>query len=130
MDTADSCRKCLTSSTNLLHPSRYPTCTAAGSKDPAVSPRCTVHGTLGGVNYIQCTSQLEETNPVRSEMVFKAKHTLPNRYMLCRVLATATRKFHKPATRIEETTDAMLRRIASSNATALWQWSGNKRARF
>ena len=61
MDTAGSYRKCLASCNNLLHPSRYPTCTAAGSKDPAVSPRCTVHGTLGGVNYIQCTSQLKES---------------------------------------------------------------------
>jgi len=57
---------------------------------------------------------------MRSEMVFAAEHRLPNRYMLCRVLATATRKFHKPATRIEDTTDAMLRRIANANAAALW----------
>jgi len=65
---------------------------------------------------------------VRSEMVLAAERTLPNRYVLCRVLATATRKFHKPATRIEDTTDALLRRIAKANAAALWQWSGNKRA--
>ena len=51
---------------------------------------------------------------MRSEMVFAAERTLPNRYMLCRVLATATRKFHKPATRIEDTTDALLRRIAKA----------------
>ena len=57
---------------------------------------------------------------MRSEMVFAAEHRLPNRYMLCRVLATATRNFHKPATRIEDTTDAMLRRIANANAAALW----------
>lgn len=57
---------------------------------------------------------------MRSEMVFAAEHRLPNRYMLCRVLATATRKFHKPATRIEDTTDAMLRRIASADAAAPW----------
>ena len=55
---------------------------------------------------------------MRSEMVFAAEHTLPNRYMLCRVLATATRKFHKPATRIEDTTDALLRRIAKADAAA------------
>ncbi len=56
---------------------------------------------------------------MRSEMVFAAERTLPNRYMLCRVLATATRKFHEPATRIEDTTDALLRRIAKRNAAAL-----------
>jgi len=63
-------------------------------------------------------------------MVFNAEHTLPNRYMLCRVLATAARKFHKPATRIEDTTDAVLLRIANANTTPLWQWSGNKRPLF
>ena len=57
---------------------------------------------------------------MRSEMVFAAEHRLPNRYMLCRVLASATRRFHKPATRIEDTTDAMLRRVANANAAALW----------
>lgn len=55
---------------------------------------------------------------MRSEMVFAAEHKLHNRYMLCRVLATATRKFHRPATRIEDTTDAVLRRIANANAAA------------
>ncbi len=57
---------------------------------------------------------------MRSEMVFAAEHRLPNRYMLCRVLASATRRFHEPATRIEDTTDAMLRRVANANAAALW----------
>ena len=51
---------------------------------------------------------------MRSELVFAAQRKQPNRYMLCRVLATATRRFHKPATRIEDTTDAILRQIASS----------------
>jgi hypothetical protein len=41
---------------------------------------------------------------VRSEMVFAAENRLPNRYMLCRMLAKATRKVRKPATRIEDTT--------------------------
>ncbi len=31
------------------------------SEDPAASPRSTVHGTLGGVNYIQCTFQVKES---------------------------------------------------------------------
>src|SRR5271165_2363259 len=61
MDTARNSRKCLTSCTNLRSPARHPTRTAAGSKDPAVSPRCTVYGTLGGVNYIHCASQLKES---------------------------------------------------------------------
>jgi len=51
---------------------------------------------------------------MRSEMVFAVQRKLSNRYILCRVLATATRRFHKPATRIEDTTDAVLRHIANS----------------
>ena len=57
---------------------------------------------------------------MRSEMVFAAEHRLPNRYMLCRVLATAARKFHKPATRVEDTTDAVLQRIANADGEAQW----------
>ena len=56
---------------------------------------------------------------MRSEIVFAAERTLPNRYRLCRVLATATRTFHKRATRIEDTTDALLWRIAKAYAAAL-----------
>jgi len=61
MDTAGSRQKCLASCTNLLPSARHPTRTAAGSKDPAVSPRCAVNGTLGGMNYIHSTSQLKES---------------------------------------------------------------------
>jgi hypothetical protein len=56
---------------------------------------------------------------MRSELVFAAKRTLPNRYGLCRVLSTATRKFHRPNTRVEETTDAVLRHIAGASARAV-----------
>ena len=56
---------------------------------------------------------------MRSEMVFAAEHRLPNRYVLCRVLATATRKFHRPATRVEDTTDAVLRRIANAKRCSI-----------
>ena len=56
---------------------------------------------------------------MRSELVFAAEHTLRNRYGLCRVLSTATRKFHRPNTRVEETTDAVLRHIANASAGAV-----------
>ncbi len=39
----------------------------------------------------------------RSDRVFDALHTLRNRYMLCQLALKATRKFHKPNTRIQET---------------------------
>jgi hypothetical protein len=53
---------------------------------------------------------------MRPELVFAAERTLRNRYSLCRLLPTATRKFHQPNTRVEETTDVLLRHIANANA--------------
>ena len=53
---------------------------------------------------------------MRSELMFAAERSLPDRYSLCRLVSTATRKFHRPNTRIEETTDLVLRRIAKANA--------------
>jgi len=51
---------------------------------------------------------------VRSELVFDAVHTLRNRYMLCQLASKATRKFHRPNTRIQDTTNDVLQRIADS----------------
>src|ERR1700726_1911911 len=50
----------------------------------------------------------------RSDRVFDALHTLRNRYMLCQLASKATRKFHKPNTRIQETMNEVLDKIASS----------------
>jgi hypothetical protein len=52
---------------------------------------------------------------MRSDMVFDALHTLRNRYMLCQLASKATRRFHKPNTRIQETMNEVLTRIASSD---------------
>ncbi len=51
---------------------------------------------------------------MRSDKVFDALHTLRNRYMLCQLASKATRRFHKPNTRIQETMNNVLERIASS----------------
>src|ERR1039458_1176528 len=51
---------------------------------------------------------------MRSELVFEAVGTLRNRYMLCQLASKATRKFHKPNTRIQDTTNEVLNRIADS----------------
>jgi hypothetical protein len=56
---------------------------------------------------------------MRSELVFAAKRTLRNRYSLCRLVSTATRKVHRPNTRVEETTDAVLMHIANPSAGAV-----------
>jgi hypothetical protein len=48
---------------------------------------------------------------MRSDLVFEALHTLRNRYMLCQLASKATRKFHRPNTRIQETMNEVLERI-------------------
>ncbi|HTR65187.1 MAG TPA: hypothetical protein VMH85_05415 [Terriglobales bacterium] len=55
----------------------------------------------------------------RSDRVFDALHTLRNRYMLCQLASKATRKFHKPNTRIQETMNEVLERIAGSERQAV-----------
>jgi len=52
---------------------------------------------------------------MRSDKVFEAVQTVQNRYMLCQLASKATRKFHKPNTRIQETTNQILNRIADSD---------------
>ncbi len=51
---------------------------------------------------------------MRSRLIFRTLHTLENRYMLCQLASKATRKFHRPNTRIQETMNEVLRRIAHS----------------
>jgi hypothetical protein len=49
---------------------------------------------------------------MRSDRVFDALHTLRNRYMLCQLASKATRKFHRPNTRIQETMNQVFDKIA------------------
>ena len=51
---------------------------------------------------------------MRSDLVFEAVNTLRNRYTLCQLASKATRKFHRPSTRIQDTTNEVLHRIADS----------------
>ena len=45
---------------------------------------------------------------MRSDLIYDALTTVPNRYMLCQVASKATRKFHKPNSRIQETMNEVL----------------------
>ena len=56
---------------------------------------------------------------MRSNLVFEAVHTLRNRYMLCQLASKATRRFHRPATRIQDTTNEILNKIASSDRNSV-----------
>jgi hypothetical protein len=49
---------------------------------------------------------------MRSEIVFEALRTT-NRFALCHLAVKAIRKLHNPGTRIQDTTNDALRRLAS-----------------
>jgi hypothetical protein len=42
---------------------------------------------------------------MRSDLVFKALSQVTNRYQLCQLASKATRKLHKPNTRLQDTTN-------------------------
>ena len=52
---------------------------------------------------------------MRSSLIYNALHTVQNRYMLCQAAAKATRRFHRPNTRIQDTTNEVLTRIATTS---------------
>ncbi len=52
---------------------------------------------------------------MRSDLVYGAVKTVQNRYALCQVASKSTRKFHRPNTRIQETTNEVLERIATAD---------------
>lgn len=52
---------------------------------------------------------------MRSNLIFGALSPVKNRYMLCQLVSKATRQFHRPATRVQDTMNDVLHRFASSN---------------
>jgi hypothetical protein len=52
---------------------------------------------------------------MRSDLVFKALSQVSNRYQLCQLASKATRKLHKPNTRLQDTTNEVLNRFEKSN---------------
>lgn len=55
---------------------------------------------------------------MRSDLVFGALSHVSNRYQLCQLASKATRKLHKPNTRLQDTTNEVLVRFHSSNPAA------------
>ena len=55
---------------------------------------------------------------MRSELVFGAMTYVSNRYLLVRLAARATREFHRPNSRIQETTNEVLARFREVNPLA------------
>jgi hypothetical protein len=52
---------------------------------------------------------------MRSDLVFGALSHVENRYQLCQLASKATRKLHKPNTRLQDTTNEVLVRFQSTN---------------
>ena len=52
---------------------------------------------------------------MRSDLIYDALDTVRNRYLLCQLISKATRKFHKPNTRVQETMNDVLVRVGKAN---------------
>ncbi|MGB7190644.1 MAG: DNA-directed RNA polymerase subunit omega [Acidobacteriaceae bacterium] len=55
---------------------------------------------------------------MRSDLIFGALAHVNNRYQLCQLASKATRKLHKPNTRLQDTTNEVLIRFQESNPAA------------
>jgi hypothetical protein len=62
---------------------------------------------------------------MRSELVFGAMTYISNRYLLTMLAARATRKFHRPNTRIQDTTNDVFERFTRANPKAAVRYAGN-----
>lgn len=54
---------------------------------------------------------------MRSDLIYNALGTVENRYLLCQLASKATRMFHKPNTRIQETTNDVLTHFGKAPRT-------------
>jgi len=52
---------------------------------------------------------------MRSDLIFGALAHVRNRYELCQLAAKATRKLHKPTTRLQDTANEVLVRFHENN---------------
>src|ERR1700761_7205937 len=52
---------------------------------------------------------------MRSELIFGALTHVSNRYQLCQLASKATRKLHKPNSRLQDTTNEVLYRFRTAN---------------
>ena len=58
---------------------------------------------------------------MRSDLVFGALSHVSNRYQLCQLASKATRKLHKPNTRLQDTTNEVLGRFQITNPGSIPQ---------
>ena len=58
---------------------------------------------------------------MRSDLVFGALSHVSNRYQLCQLASKATRKLHKPNSRLQDTTNDVLVRFHTTNPETVAQ---------
>jgi hypothetical protein len=51
---------------------------------------------------------------MRSNLIYDAVDTVTNRYLLCQLVSKATRRFHKPTTRVQDTMNEVLVRVGGA----------------
>jgi hypothetical protein len=51
---------------------------------------------------------------MRSDLIYDALKPVSNRYLLCQLVSKATRKFHKPTTRVQDTMNDILLRVGGA----------------
>lgn len=64
-------------------------------------------------------ASFEGESVMRSDLVFGALSHVSNRYQLCQLASKATRKLHKPNTRLQDTTNEVMVRFRSTNPGSL-----------
>ena len=64
---------------------------------------------------------------MRSDLIFGALAHVNNRYQLCQLASKATRKLHKPNTRLQDTTNEVLVRFHESNPAACEELAAESR---
>ena len=62
---------------------------------------------------------------MRSELVFGAMTYVSSRFLLTTLAAKATRRFHRPNTRIQDTANGVFERFAYANPLAGVPYTGN-----
>ena len=62
---------------------------------------------------------------MRSELIFGAMTNVSNRFLLTRLASKATRSFHRPNTRIEDTVNQVLERFTHTGPVASVSYAGN-----
>jgi len=70
---------------------------------------------LAGARISAQAATFKENLVMRSDLVFGALSHVSNRYQLCQLASKATRKLHKPNTRLQDTTNEVLVRFHSTN---------------